>query len=253
MFPEWEDAGPIDSARRVFLWAHNTPLCTTLPDFAACSDAMQLHPATALILDDMRVITRLVLDQTRDPTPLKAQKLRSTTQWLQNRIADLPPYAPDPDPQRPKLELVPKSNSPPPIIPIPTTALVGGIEPDYVYQCVRQTALMFCRTVIARRPFRLVIEPADLIALWGSMWRVPLEQWATILGVFVWIQTITAPAARVMPPCVAVKSMFPVSMLQLAQENWGIAKEVFANGLKIQDWLRTGSVDENIKQEEEEE
>ncbi|KAH8879023.1 hypothetical protein GQ53DRAFT_739394 [Thozetella sp. PMI_491] len=254
LLKDWQELGTLDSPRRSFRWSHNTPLCTTLPDFSVCADMMRIHPTTASILDDMRVLTRLVLDHSRDPTPLKAQKLKSTTIWLQNRIAELPLYAPSTSPETTPSNIIsqatpqPRQGISPPVIPVLTPDPPGGAASDCIYQCVRQTALLFCRTVLERKHVRSVILPADLIALWSVMWRVELEQWGSILGVFVWIQTIIAPAAQIMPPCAAVKSMFPLSMGQLGTENWGVAKEVFGNSLRIQEWLRTGE-DESPRDE----
>ncbi len=76
--------------------AHNTPLVSPLVPFADCMQALEMHPATASILDDMRFLITTVLSLPANPSPKEMRKLHTTSVWIHDRIAKLPASSPMP-------------------------------------------------------------------------------------------------------------------------------------------------------------
>lgn len=74
--------------------ALNTPLVSSLPRFADCAEALQLDPATAAILDDMRFLISAVLALPEEPTEKALRKISTTSAWIHSRTSALPDYSP---------------------------------------------------------------------------------------------------------------------------------------------------------------
>lgn len=74
--------------------AHNIPLVSGLASFAECVDSLKLHPATAVILDDIRFLINVVLSLPPEPSHAQLQKVQSTAIWVHDMIARLHPTNP---------------------------------------------------------------------------------------------------------------------------------------------------------------
>lgn len=74
--------------------ALNSPLVSSLPRFADCAEALQLDPATAAILDDMRFLISAVLALPDEPSQKALQKISTTSAWIHNRTSALPDSSP---------------------------------------------------------------------------------------------------------------------------------------------------------------
>ncbi len=141
------------------------------------------------------------------------------------------------------------SRSPPP--PTATGASQSGPPdpgPDYVYQAVRQAALLYSRAIMLRRPFSQVVTPAEFLRLWTTAWRVPLSTWRSLLGVLNWILlpiVSCGKAAAAQPHDRFVKGMMNISLFQMGMDNWEIASAVMEAGLSLQRWL-AGGVRESV-------
>ncbi|KAK3901686.1 oleate activated transcription factor 3 [Staphylotrichum tortipilum] len=140
------------------------------------------------------------------------------------------------------------SRSPPPPGPATPAASAGqpgpaDPRPDYVYQAVRQAALLYSRAIMQRRPFSMVVAPAEFLQLWTTAWRVPLSTWRSLLGVLNWILlpiVSCGKAAAAQPHDRFVKGMMNISLFQMGMDNWEIASAVMEAGLSLQRWLAGG-------------
>ncbi|KUI74334.1 hypothetical protein VM1G_09938 [Cytospora mali] len=110
---------------------------------------------------------------------------------------------------------------------------------DIIYQAVRQSALIYSRAIMLRRPLRdaAVCSEEDFLRLWTTVWRVPLRGWKAVLGVFVWMVLCITPASRDTPHERFVKSMLEIGMVQMALENWHVAERGMAGALRLTRWL----------------
>ncbi|KAJ9141711.1 Oleate activated transcription factor 3 [Pleurostoma richardsiae] len=249
--------------------AFNTPLVASLAPFATCADALDLHSATAHILDDMRFLITAVLSLPSDPSPKELQKICTTSTWIHERISSMPPHSPsqggrrpsacstqsdscssDPGSQRGRASRRPSpasghssqqdnsessaSHSPASSTPPPAD------QPDILYQAVRQAALIYSRAIASRRPFGAVVSQAQFLQLWTAMWRVPLGAWRSVLGVFGWVVLCITPAARGTPHDRFVKSMLTISLVQQSLEGWAVAEEAMGRAVELQAWLAGG-------------
>jgi len=111
--------------------------------------------------------------------------------------------------------------------------------PDYLYQSVRLAAILYSRAIMQRQPFSSVVEQADFLLLWSTMWRVPLTAWKGVLGVFNWIIAALAPVAARGSQRHGrfVKSMLANSLLQIGIDNWELARGVMEASGRLQGWL----------------
>ena len=195
----------------------------------------------------------------------------------------------------------PSSPAPPPPLspsPGPTTPSSvsnGPTEQDYIYQVVRQAALLYTKAIIARKPFSQVVTAEEFQNLWTTAWHVPLSTWRSLLGVFNWIllpiscrgkQAFgSTPAGRdvnsegAVDPSLSgqgqsqaqgqegskrkgkeksqgvgistphdryVKGMLNLTLLQMAMENWAIAKKIMEGEIALQRWLANKSEAESF-------
>lgn len=59
-------------------------------DFSARANAMNIHPMTASILDDMQFLITTVLELSESHSDQEVKKLQSTATWIHDRISKLP-------------------------------------------------------------------------------------------------------------------------------------------------------------------
>ncbi|TLD13953.1 uncharacterized protein PgNI_03468 [Pyricularia grisea] len=256
--------------------AYITPFVASSPSFSACSDTLGFHPITASILDDMRFLISTVLEMPSRPSLAELNKLKSTASWTRDRILRLHPdiprdgspqesdshpffasiprgakldrkHSPERDPATQGYSSTTGSGAGVPGLPrrqtAPATTLAS--EPptdppsDFIYQVVRQTALVYCRAAAATTtstPFGM-IGPQDLAQLWTAIRRVPLARWRRILGVFGWVLAALAPSARGTPHDRLAKSLFTIWGVQMALDDWAAASAALHGALRLQAWL----------------
>ncbi|KIH90447.1 hypothetical protein SPBR_09027 [Sporothrix brasiliensis 5110] len=87
---DYEDVSPAP-----FRVSQNTPLVPGQPSFAQCAEALDIHPTTASILDDMRFLITAVLALPARPTIKDLQKVQTTAQWIHDRIHRMPADSPE--------------------------------------------------------------------------------------------------------------------------------------------------------------
>ncbi|KAK0714690.1 hypothetical protein B0H67DRAFT_536573 [Lasiosphaeris hirsuta] len=83
-----------------FMARFNSPLLYGPYTFSSCIGAMDLHPTTASILDDMRFLITTVLNLGPHPSAQEIKKLQSTAMWIHDRISKLPKSLPE-EPTKP--------------------------------------------------------------------------------------------------------------------------------------------------------
>lgn len=110
-------------------------------------------------------------------------------------------------------------------------------HPDHLYQVVRHSALLYSRAIMKREPLSTTCLPAEFLAIWVAMWRVPLTAWKSANGVFHWALLAIAPCCHGKADARLVKSMLVISALGLGLDNWAVAVEAARAGLRVQRWL----------------
>ncbi|KAK7739177.1 hypothetical protein SLS53_005813 [Cytospora paraplurivora] len=145
-----------------------------------------------------------------------------------------------------------EAQHPHPALPHPTDPPAAAADhdddddentPDVMYQAVRQSALIYSRAIMLRRPLHdaAVCSEEDLVRLWTTVWRVPLRGWRAVLGVFVWVVLCVAPASRGTPHERFVKSTLEVGLVQVAlEESWEVAERGMVGALRLARWLVRG-------------
>lgn len=125
------------------------------------------------------------------------------------------------------------------------------LAPDYVYQAVRQAALLYSRAIMLRRPFSLVVTGSEFLQLWTTAWRVPLATWRSLLGVLNWILLpIVSGGGAAEAHGRFVKGMLNISLLQMGMNNWEIAWRVMEAALGLQRWLAAEAREPSPSEEE---
>ncbi len=112
--------------------------------------------------------------------------------------------------------------------------------PDPLYQAVRQTALVYTRAVLQRRPFSEVVDPAEFVQLWTSTWRVSLTAWKGLLGVFMWAMLAIVASGRGTAHDLFVKSMLSICTVQASLESWDVAVGALRAAVRLNRWLAGG-------------
>lgn len=248
----------------------NTPLAPSLAPFSRCAEPLRLHPATAQILDDMCFIVGLVLALPENPCEKELQKVQTTSAWIYDRILSLPAEAPivqqhrgsdgvlspvtaagpsnrrassgGSRPRKPSRQQKSPSDPYPSVIFETTGASPSPqSEPtqDFMYQAVRQAALIYSRAITNRRPLRDAgtCSQEDFLGLWTTVWKIPLRRWKAVLGVFVWVMVCITPASRGTPHSRFVKSLLTVGMTQMGLEDWQVAEKSARGALTLVEWL----------------
>lgn len=130
--------------------------------------------------------------------------------------------------------------APPPATAASSPPLLPPVM-DPLYQAVRQTALVYARAVLQRRPFSQVVEPHEFVQLWTATWRVSLTTWKGLLGVFMWVTLSIIGSARDTPHDLFVKSMLSICTVQMSLESWDVAAGALKAAVRLNAWLGGGA------------
>lgn len=117
--------------------------------------------------------------------------------------------------------------------------------PDYVYQAIRISAILYTRAIMTRRPFSEVVSMEDFLELWTTAWRVPLATWRSLLGVFNWMLLPLISSVKNTGHDLWVKSMMNTTLLQMGMGHWEIARRTMDAAMRLQRWLKGDSVNLN--------
>jgi hypothetical protein len=291
---EFEFHDPVTVPFRV---GHNTPFVSGLVPFVECAESLNMHPATASILDDMRFLINAVLSLPEEPSPQELQKVKSTAVWIHERISNLPltpasrrsspadgnaaggnsskrgsVASATSGPRRAstvsaagdnKQGVVAQASGTPQIgeqrSPLGTGRSPGASDaaaqtstpgtpsltpspmpeaPDYMYQIVRMTAIVYARAVRDRVAISKACTPNEFLQIWTSTWRVPLSSWKAVNGVFMWVMLSIVSSCHETPHERFVKSMLVLAIQTLAMDNWHVALDAMRAGMSLELWLR---------------
>lgn len=119
----------------------------------------------------------------------------------------------------------------------PRSAYHQQQSPDFMYQVIRMTALLYTRAVMTRTPLSGTCTESEFLQIWTTTWRVPLSTWNDTVGIFHWIMLAIAPACHRTPHARFVKNMLTISTLTLGVENWAMAMGAASTGMRLQHWL----------------
>ncbi|KAF7534705.1 hypothetical protein G7054_g6019 [Neopestalotiopsis clavispora] len=231
--------------------SHHSPLVPSASSFANSAHFSGLHPTTASILDDIRFLVTLAISTPTAPTAQEEQKLRWTADWIHSRIQALPIDGPpsaasssSSTPQSKDKQSQSTTNS------ANASHNPSGSDsmasPDYLYQSIRQAALIYTTTIAANKTFGQTCSPEDFYRLWVAVWRVPLAVWKSLLGIFLWIEVSILAAARDTPHGRFVKSMYNIVALTLATEDWDAAIAALRGALELQSRLSAWTTHKSI-------
>lgn len=208
---------------------HNTPLVAGNVSFAACSEALRLHPVTADILDDVSFLISTVLKPPKDTGEQEEKKVEATAKWVHDRISSLPPLSAagfgegstqgrDPGDQP-----------------------GGDNQQHFLHKTIRLTSLLYTNAIMSRKPLSQSCSPAQFLEAWVSAWRIPLSTWKGMLGVFLWLVLALAPTAARTHHASFVKSMLNIACTQLSIESWDTAEQAMESMCALQRWLAGGA------------
>lgn len=264
----------------------NSPLTTGWPTFASCTASLQLHPCTAMILDDVRTMMETVLALPPEATVEQLQHASAVASWVYGRIGELPDNVPlyqsqplrvsvadgssdiaspnSNDSGKSSKETSPNTTSPATansrtkstpnngqgLSPSKTEVIDRGSPPsdatDPVYRMVRMTATIYCRAVLSRVPTSMVCSDGEVLQIWGLTWRIPMASRTTILGIYLWTLLAIAPSCHAMAPARFIKTLFVNGFLTAAVENWHVSIAAADSALKLQRWLKGSSTTKGL-------
>lgn len=228
-----------------FHTALNSPLIFGWPSFAGCAASLQLHPSTAMILDDMRFLIETVLAMPENPTAEQIQKLVSTAAWITDRISELPTDTPardNPNSRSASATSTPreKQDSQSPSSSRSNKSSPEVDLPDVMYRCVRMTALIYCRAILNRIPTSAICTEAEFMMIWQAVWQVTLPTWKATVGIFVWVILGILPSGHHTGPARFIKTLMVVGWMTIGVDNWHIIMDVTRTGFRLQRWLAGG-------------
>ena len=209
---------------------HNTPLVAGNVSFAACSEALRIHPVTAGILDDVSFLISTVLKPPKDTGEQEEKKVGATAKWIHDRISSLPPLSPAGLGEGSSQSRDP-GNQP------------GGGENQqhFLHKTIRLTSLLYTNAIMSRKPLSQSCSPAQFLEAWVSAWTIPLTTWKGMLGVFLWLVLALAPTAARTHHASFVKSMLNIACTQLSIESWDTAEQAMESMCALQRWLAGGA------------
>lgn len=224
----------------------NSPFVSGWPTFASSSSSALLHPSTAAILDDMRLLIETVLsgmDESSEHT--NPHKLASTVSWIEQRLKTLPQeifQLPDRH-SRESSRTSPTANSSDSTYSSPAEQVVNA--PDPTYSWVRRTATIYCRAISNRQPLSMACTPADFEYLWQFTFRIQTDGSWTTVGILFWVITAIMPASLSHPGTRFMKTVMVCCLMNMGVDNWHVATDAVRRALKLQRWLEGGIARDN--------
>ncbi|KAK4062921.1 transcriptional regulator family: Fungal Specific TF [Trichoderma harzianum] len=257
--------------------AFNSPFLSGWPHFVDPGSALKLHRSSAQILDDVRLIIQTVQSLPPSPTAQDLQNVTDAALWALNRLDRMPENIPlyeeeeatghpadegddcmwettgyegagtspasssDYDTSSPRSHDAASSNgSPPAPVEESASARLARTKNDAMYRCIRVTASVYYRAIIARVPTTEILGETDFLKLWELVWEVTVPFWKTAVGVFIWVMAAAVPSCHNSPPARFIKTLSVVGWMTIGLENWHVAINAANTALSLQRWLRGG-------------
>lgn len=121
-----------------------------------------------------------------------------------------------------------------------------------LYTAVRLTASLYTRAILERRPLGQVCADEDALAILAASWRVPLDRWRGVVGVFLFLMVAIVPTLHQRSDAAGVggihshihtrfaKSILQIGLMNVALVDWPACREMMSRALRLQRWLREG-------------
>lgn len=116
----------------------------------------------------------------------------------------------------------------------------AAARPDFIYRVIRVAALITVRAIRDRRPLSAVCTREEFLQVWTTSWRVPLTTWRGMIGVFNWAMVAIVPLSHGGAHERFARTMFMISMVSRAVEDWGIFIGASTASMRLQAWLAGG-------------
>ncbi|KAM4065889.1 fungal specific transcription factor [Hirsutella rhossiliensis] len=240
----------------------NSPLLFNCPPFLSPASSLRLHPHTAQILDNMRTLTKAVVELPDHPSDDQLDSLYSTAMSILSAVTHLPAdVSLDVSPEPPRSEaatgpgcttfgLKRKRQGDDTMAPrkAGTSEFDGRMAtledaPDLVHRCVRRTALVYCYSIVHRVPTSKVCSEADFAQIWSCAWTVGLDRWSLLSGIFAWMMIAIVASSHQSIHGRMTKTLLVTAFMYIGTENWHVAVDMAEAALKLQRWLRGGKAD----------
>ncbi|KAG5982562.1 hypothetical protein E4U43_006426 [Claviceps pusilla] len=241
----------------------NSPLLFNCPPFLIPSSSLKLHKTTSEILDSMRTLFQAVVQLPDHASPAELYPVSELATSLLHFLNQLPEqvllqtetgssyddsaigYDDSSASAGKKRKRQERNDQTSPSARTrrndSTVARLRPDEPpDMVYVCVRLTALIWAQAILHRVPTSRICTEAEFIRIWSFAWAAGLDRWSSLSGVFAWMNIAIAPLCHRTIHARMVKTLTVTTFTYMGTENWHVAEDIAAAGLKVQAWLRGG-------------
>ena len=246
----------------------SSPLLPPGCSFASLRSPLGIHPATAWILDEVRVLIEAAHAMPRKTPAQGLRRLQAAALEVHDRISQLPLAGParartqpspgeetaaeggSPEP----LSLLPSypdlsssHHSPVSAQPLASPNAAPSPELDPLYTAVRLTAALYTKSLATLQPLSQVCSEEDALSVLMASWRIPLARWRGMLGIFIWIMLSIVPTVHRRTGLANIsakvhtrfaKSILQCGWMQMSLENWAACEESMRRTLWFQGWLR---------------
>lgn len=113
-------------------------------------------------------------------------------------------------------------------------------RPDFMYRVIRMAALVTIRAIKNRQPLSEAGTLEEFLEVWTTTWRVPLTTWRGTIGIFNWAMVSIVPLSHGGAHERFARTMYAISMVSRAMEDWGLFMEASGVTMKLQRWLAGG-------------
>ncbi|CAK7197971.1 hypothetical protein SEUCBS139899_000625 [Sporothrix eucalyptigena] len=163
-------------------------------------------------------------------------------------------------PRYPKFSSSDSVSSPSPRPPPSDSSTSTALRPQHppagpLYTAVRLTACLYTRAILERKPFSQVCSDEDALAILAASWRVPLDRWRGVVGIFIFVMVALVPTLHQRSDLPAsagsggirshihtrfAKSILQIGLMNVSLVDWPACREMVSRSLRLQRWLREG-------------
>jgi hypothetical protein len=187
----------------------SSPLLRSGLSFQDLMSFLSITREIAVVLDDMRFLTTLVISGRDIQTDGEEHKICKTAKWLHERILELPPI----------------NNE-------------SQIIEDCIYECCRIAAKVYTTSISTRKPMSQSCSIQEILHFWRIMPRVPLSRWKSISGIFLWICAVLCPGAEWTIVGRFLKSLVSNLITDIGLNDWNVMVGCIEGLLAVHSWLK---------------
>jgi hypothetical protein len=107
-----------------------------------------------------------------------------------------------------------------------------------IHECVRVTAVIFCKAILTHTPFSRAYSQQDLDIICRGMALVPCTRWKEICGIWLWMLCVFNPAARYKSEGLPLRMLLKNCTSYLGLVDWQILINTMESFLCVQQWIR---------------